>query len=88
MLVDDGSSDDSTVKWEVSGDLSTIAIPPTIHALLATRLDRLAEEERAVIERAAVVRPGVLMGCRRRAVPARDPIRAERPTSGPCWTRS
>ena len=31
------------------------AIPPTIHALLAARLDRLAEEERAVLEQAAVI---------------------------------
>ena len=31
------------------------AIPPSIHALLAARLDRLAEEERAVLERAAVI---------------------------------
>jgi hypothetical protein len=29
-------------RWEVSGDLSTIAIPPMIHALLAARLDLLA----------------------------------------------
>ena len=50
-----GSSDDSRAKWEVSGALSTIAIPPTIHALLATRLDRLGDEEQAVIERASVV---------------------------------
>ena len=33
----------------------TLAIPPTIHALLAARLDRLEPEERAVIERASVV---------------------------------
>ena len=30
------------------------AIPPSIHALLAARLDRLPEEERAVLERAAI----------------------------------
>ena len=35
-----------------TGDL---AIPPSIHALLAARLDRLAPEERAVIEGAAVI---------------------------------
>jgi class 3 adenylate cyclase/tetratricopeptide (TPR) repeat protein len=33
---------------------SVDAIPPTIHALLAARLDRLPEDERAVLERAAV----------------------------------
>jgi class 3 adenylate cyclase/tetratricopeptide (TPR) repeat protein len=32
-----------------------LAIPPTIHALLAARLDRLHPEERAVIERASVI---------------------------------
>src|SRR5438034_1762016 len=33
---------------------SVDAIPPTIHALLAARLDRLPADERAVLERAAV----------------------------------
>jgi predicted ATPase/class 3 adenylate cyclase len=32
-----------------------LAIPPTIHALLAARLDRLEPEERALIERASVI---------------------------------
>jgi class 3 adenylate cyclase/tetratricopeptide (TPR) repeat protein len=32
-----------------------LAIPPSIHALLAARLDRLSQDERAVIERASVV---------------------------------
>ena len=32
-----------------------LAIPPSIHALLAARLDRLAPEERAVIEGASVI---------------------------------
>jgi class 3 adenylate cyclase/tetratricopeptide (TPR) repeat protein len=36
----------------VDGDLS---IPPTMQALLAARLDRLAPEERAVLERASVI---------------------------------
>jgi class 3 adenylate cyclase/tetratricopeptide (TPR) repeat protein len=31
------------------------SLPPTIHALLAARLDRLGHEERAVLERAAVM---------------------------------
>jgi predicted ATPase len=32
-----------------------LAIPPTIHALLAARLDRLSPDERTVIERASVI---------------------------------
>ena len=34
---------------------SDLTIPPTIHALLAARLDRLEREERTVIERASVI---------------------------------
>ena len=55
MLVDDGLLRRVDGRWKVSGDLSNIAIPPTIHALLAARLDLLGEKERAVIERASVV---------------------------------
>jgi class 3 adenylate cyclase len=33
---------------------AAVAVPPTIHALLQARLDRLATDERAVIERGAV----------------------------------
>jgi predicted ATPase/class 3 adenylate cyclase len=43
MLTEDGGLSDD------------VAIPPTIHALLAARLDRLEPEERAVIERASVI---------------------------------
>ena len=32
-----------------------LSIPPTIHALLAARLDRLEPAERALIERASVI---------------------------------
>ena len=38
----------------LEGERAT-AIPPTIHALLAARLDRLPAEERSVLERAAVI---------------------------------
>jgi class 3 adenylate cyclase/tetratricopeptide (TPR) repeat protein len=43
MLTEDGST------------LHDLAIPPTIHALLAARIDRLEPEERALIERASVI---------------------------------
>jgi len=39
---------------ETSGE-AALAIPPSIHALLAERLDRLSPEERAAVERAAVI---------------------------------
>ena len=55
MLVDDGLLVPLDGSWSLTGDLSTLSIPPTIHALLTARLDRLADEERAAIQRASVI---------------------------------
>ena len=55
MLVDEGLLRSDGGGWTAAGDLSSIAIPPTIGALLAARLERLSVEERAVLERAAVI---------------------------------
>jgi class 3 adenylate cyclase/tetratricopeptide (TPR) repeat protein len=55
MLVDDGVLQHADGRWTVAADLSGLAIPPTILALLAARLDRLEPEQRTVTERASVV---------------------------------
>ena len=55
MLVDDGVLQSDGRSWVTVGDLAQLAIPPTIQALLAARLDRLAPNERRVAERASVV---------------------------------
>jgi class 3 adenylate cyclase/tetratricopeptide (TPR) repeat protein len=55
MLIDDGALTAVAGTWTASGDLSGLTIPPTINALLTARLDRLDDEERAVIERASVI---------------------------------
>jgi class 3 adenylate cyclase len=55
MLVDEGLLRPDEDGWEVSGDVASIAIPPTINALITARLDRLGPRERAVIERASVI---------------------------------
>jgi class 3 adenylate cyclase/tetratricopeptide (TPR) repeat protein len=55
MLVDDGRLRRDNGSWTITGDSSTVTIPPTIHALLTARLDRLDQQERAAIERASVV---------------------------------
>jgi class 3 adenylate cyclase/tetratricopeptide (TPR) repeat protein len=55
MLVDDGLLRREDERWEVVGDLSDVAVPPTINALLAARLDLLTTEERAVVEPASVI---------------------------------
>jgi class 3 adenylate cyclase/tetratricopeptide (TPR) repeat protein len=53
-LIDDGALVPGEAGWTASRDLESIAVPPTIAALLSARLDRLAPEERAVTERASV----------------------------------
>ncbi len=55
MLLDNGTLRQADGRWEVSGDLSRLDVPPTIQALLAARLDLLLGEERAVIEPASVI---------------------------------
>jgi tetratricopeptide (TPR) repeat protein len=53
-----------------------LAIPPTIHALLAARLDRLKPEERAVIERAAVIGKEFWRGAIAELTPAEERVSA------------
>jgi tetratricopeptide (TPR) repeat protein len=53
-LIDDGFLVTAGDGWSTLGDLRQVAMPPTIQALLAARLDGLSGEERTVIERAAV----------------------------------
>jgi class 3 adenylate cyclase/tetratricopeptide (TPR) repeat protein len=55
MLVDDGLVRREGDVWVAAGELDTLALPPSIQALLAARLDLLTDEERSVIEAAAVV---------------------------------
>jgi class 3 adenylate cyclase/tetratricopeptide (TPR) repeat protein len=54
MLIDDGLLRSVDGAWRSVEDLANVTVPPTIHLLLAARLDRLDAEERAVIERGAV----------------------------------
>jgi predicted ATPase/class 3 adenylate cyclase len=55
MMIDDGLLRCDDGRWVVAGDLSGLAIPPTIQALIADRLDQLEREERLVLEAASVV---------------------------------
>jgi tetratricopeptide (TPR) repeat protein len=55
MLIDDGRLSKDNGNWRPVGDLSNIAIPPTINALLAARLDRLGGEEKEVLQHASVI---------------------------------
>src|SRR5262249_16178632 len=55
MLVNDGALKKEGERWTTKVDLATLDMPPTIHALLAARIERLRPEDRTVLERAAVI---------------------------------
>jgi len=54
MLIDDGLLVRERSGWVARRDIASVRVPPTIHALLSARLDQLGNEERGVVERAAV----------------------------------
>jgi predicted ATPase/class 3 adenylate cyclase len=55
MLLDRGLLARDGDAYVVDGDLGTLAVPETLHGLIAARLDGLEPEERALLERAAVL---------------------------------
>jgi len=55
MLVDEGAIERQGERWVVGANLAAFEMPPTIHALLAARIERLGPDDRVVLERAAVV---------------------------------
>lgn len=46
---------DDEGTWRLADDLDVLRIPPTVSALLASRLDRLPDDERDLLERLSVV---------------------------------
>src|SRR5262249_47397615 len=55
MLMDEGVLRHEDDAWVAAGDGGEIEVPPTIHALLAARGERLGAAERFVVERAAII---------------------------------
>jgi class 3 adenylate cyclase/tetratricopeptide (TPR) repeat protein len=55
MLLETGALHRDGERWVASADVAELAVPPSINALLAARLDHLAREERAVLEPASVI---------------------------------
>ena len=55
MLADDELLRPEAGRWKSVRDLSDLAVPPTINALIGARLDRLGRGERAVTRRASVI---------------------------------
>jgi DNA-binding SARP family transcriptional activator len=54
MLVDEGLIERRDSRWRAATALSALPIPHTIQGLLASRIDQLPAEDRAVLERGAV----------------------------------
>jgi class 3 adenylate cyclase/predicted ATPase len=55
MLTDEGQLEQQDGEWVPTDTISELHVPPTIQALLASRLDSLSTSERSVIEPASVV---------------------------------
>ncbi len=55
MLIDEGVVRREGDAWVTAEDVSAVEVPPTIQALLAARIERLRDDERSVVERAAVI---------------------------------
>ena len=69
MLVDDGLLRREDGRWVSSGELDEVAVPPTIQALLAARLDRLDDADRLLLGRASIVGLSFYMGALRELTP-------------------
>jgi tetratricopeptide (TPR) repeat protein len=56
MLADQGVmvAEDDAIRYRLVGDVEDLDVPPSIHALVAARLDRLGELERRVLRGGAV----------------------------------
>jgi class 3 adenylate cyclase len=55
MLIDEGKLELASGSWRLAGGLDRLDAPPSIRALLATRLDLLGDDERRIVGPAAVV---------------------------------
>jgi class 3 adenylate cyclase/tetratricopeptide (TPR) repeat protein len=55
MLVDDGVITETSDGWTLAIAAEAVEVPPTIISLLASRVERMDDDERRVVEAAAVV---------------------------------
>ena len=55
MLLNDGRLHLTDGRYQPVGDLSTLAVPETLHALIAARLDGLEPAERTLLQDASVI---------------------------------
>lgn len=68
MLVDDQVIQRRGDAWELAIDADAVEVPPTIQSLLAARVERLADDERTVLELASVIGAEFSLGALRELV--------------------
>ncbi|HEY5389030.1 MAG TPA: AAA family ATPase, partial [Solirubrobacteraceae bacterium] len=77
MLLDQGLIAQDGARYVITGDVTDLEVPETLHALVAARLDNLDATERALLQDAAVIgqsfSPSILA-----AVAARPPAEVKR----------
>ena len=78
MLIDEGRLVKTDDGWSATDDFSTLQIPPSIHALLASRIDRLTTPQRQIVDPASVV-GRVFAADAVRHLLDEDPVTAEMP---------
>jgi hypothetical protein len=69
MLVDDGLLRREDGRWVSTGSLDEFAVPPTIQALMAARLDLLDDADRLLLGRASIVGLSFYLGALRELTP-------------------
>jgi class 3 adenylate cyclase/tetratricopeptide (TPR) repeat protein len=69
MTVDEGLLRLEDGVWRPTSDISTLAAPPTIQALMAARLDGLTTDERTIVEAASVAGQVFPLGALEELVP-------------------
>jgi predicted ATPase/class 3 adenylate cyclase/DNA-binding winged helix-turn-helix (wHTH) protein len=70
MLMDEGLLRREDEVWVLTGEAGELPVPPTIQALLAARLERLPEDERALLSRVSVEGVGFHRAAMRELAPA------------------
>ena len=55
MLLNRGQLERSNGNYKLTGDIESLAVPETLHALVAARLDALTSDERRVVQDASVL---------------------------------
>ncbi len=74
MLVDEAIIRQDGDTWRLTVDVESIEVPPTIRSLLASRIERLPEPERTVLERASILGTDFTLGGLRALVDGGDPV--------------